>query len=74
MQTTNDVEPEAASLERAAHHGSMSDLYVLGQVLVVADKKTPADWALKGVKLLTVEEQERLSYKTSRLTPWNSYA
>lgn len=52
----------------------VSSAGALGQVLVVADRKTPADWALEGVKLLTVEEQQRLNYKTAKLTPWNSYA
>lgn len=43
------------------------------QVVVVADKKTPSDWSCPGVHFLSIEKQEALGYKTSRLVPWNSY-
>eukprot|EP00884_Botryococcus_braunii_P006898 jgi/Botrbrau1/16209/Bobra.314_2s0003.1 len=44
------------------------------QVVVVADKKTPLDWAMDGVLLLSVAEQEALPFQTSKLVPWQSYA
>jgi hypothetical protein len=43
------------------------------KVVVVADKKTPQDWASPGVDFLSVQQQDNLDYKTSRLVPWNSY-
>ena len=44
------------------------------QVLVVADRKTPADWAYPGVDFLGMEEQKELGYSILPLTPLNSYA
>lgn len=44
------------------------------QVVVVADRKTPLDWKLDNVKLLTVEEQKELPLQTAKLLPWNHYA
>lgn len=67
-------ESSRISYYSAAYLGRMGTECALEQVLVVADRKTPADWAWEGVKVLTVEEQERLNYRTARLTPWNSYA
>jgi hypothetical protein len=43
------------------------------KVVVVADKKTPHDWSSPGVDFLSVEKQEKLDYRTTRLVPWNSY-
>lgn len=45
-----------------------------GQVLVVADKKTPPNWSMEGVMLLSVVEQEALTFQTAKLIPWHSYA
>jgi hypothetical protein len=44
------------------------------QVVVVADRKTPTDWQLENVKILTVEEQESLPLETVKFLPWNHYA
>ncbi len=44
------------------------------QVILVADLKTPKDWQLEGVKVLTVEEQQALQLETSKVLPWNHYA
>lgn len=44
------------------------------QVVVVADRKTPTDWQLDNVKILTVEEQESLPLETVKFSPWNHYA
>jgi hypothetical protein len=44
------------------------------QVVLVADLKTPKDWQLEGVKVLTVEEQKALPLETAKLLPWNHYA
>jgi STELLO glycosyltransferases len=44
------------------------------QVVVVADRKTPIDWNLENVKLLTVDEQSALPFETAKLLPWNHYA
>lgn len=41
---------------------------------MVADRKTPADWAYKGVEFLGMEEQRQLGYEILPLTPLNSYA
>lgn len=44
------------------------------QVIVVADLKTPTNWHLDNVKLLTVDEQNSLPFETIKLLPWNHYA
>ena len=44
------------------------------KVVVVADLKTPQDWQLERVKLLTVEEQQKLPFETAKRLPWNHYA
>jgi STELLO glycosyltransferases len=44
------------------------------QVVVVADRKTPQNWQLPNVKVLTVAEQEILPLETAKLLPWNHYA
>jgi hypothetical protein len=44
------------------------------QVVVVADRKTPEDWQLPNVKILTVAEQAALPLETAKLLPWNHYA
>lgn len=41
------------------------------QVVVVADNKTPVDWALDNVVLLSIEEQESLKYNIMTLLPFN---
>ncbi len=43
-------------------------------MLVVADEKTPADWALENVEFLGMEEQRKLGYEILALTPLHSYA
>jgi hypothetical protein len=43
-------------------------------IVVVADRKTPKDWQLDNVKVLTVEEQEALPLETVKFLPWNHYA
>lgn len=44
------------------------------QVVVVADRKTPQDWQLDNVKILTVEEQEKMPLETVKYLRWNHYA
>ena len=43
------------------------------QVVVVADNKTPVDWALDNVVLLSIEDQESLRYNIMTLLPFNHY-
>jgi hypothetical protein len=43
------------------------------QVLVVADKTTPLGWTVDGAMLLSVAEQEKLSFQIAKLLPWHSY-
>lgn len=43
------------------------------RTVVVADLKTPADWALDGVDFLTVEMQRTLGYSILPLLPNNHY-
>jgi hypothetical protein len=40
---------------------------------MVADEKTPLDWAMDGVVVLSVAEQEKLPYSIAKLAPGNSY-
>jgi STELLO glycosyltransferase-like protein len=41
--------------------------------VVVADKKTPKDWYVPGITVLTVEYQQNCNYKIAKLLPWNHY-
>lgn len=41
--------------------------------VVVADKKTPKDWYVPDVTVLTVEYQQNCNYKIAKLLPWNHY-
>jgi hypothetical protein len=41
--------------------------------VVVADKKTPKDWHVPGVTVLSVEYQQNCNYKIAKLLPWNHY-
>ena len=43
------------------------------KVVVVADLKTPKDWALDNVDLISVEDQKSLHYKILPLLPNNHY-
>lgn len=43
-------------------------------LVVVADKKTPADWHLDNCDFLSVEMQDKLPYKIIQLLPWNHYS
>ena len=43
------------------------------RLVVVADLKTPVDWELPNVELLTVERQKTLNYKILPLIPNNHY-
>ena len=40
----------------------------------MADRKTPADWHLDGVELLSVEEQLSLGYQLKNHIGYNTYA
>jgi len=42
-------------------------------VVVVGDKKTPADWKQPGVEYLSAADQEKLGYEMVKLLPWNHY-
>jgi hypothetical protein len=41
--------------------------------VVVADKKTPTDWAYPNVDFLSVEMQQNLPFKIASLLPYNNY-
>lgn len=41
--------------------------------VVVADKKTPKDWHVPGITVLTVEYQNNCKYRIAKLLPWNHY-
>ena len=43
------------------------------QLVVVADKKTPEDWALENVIVLSIKKQEALKYAIMGLLPFNHY-
>ena len=43
-------------------------------MIVVADEKTPVDWAYQGVEFLGMEEQKQLNFDNLPLTPLRSYA
>ena len=43
-------------------------------LVVVADKKTPADWYLEGCEFLSVDRQMSLNYRIISLLPWNHYS
>jgi hypothetical protein len=43
------------------------------RVVVVADLKTPKDWALAGVDFLSMEKQKQLGYSMLPLLPNNHY-
>jgi hypothetical protein len=42
-------------------------------VVVVGDKKTPADWHLPNSDYLSIEKQQELGYNITKLLPWNHY-
>lgn len=43
-------------------------------LIVVGDRKTPADWSCRNVRFISAAEQERLPYHISNQLPWNHYA
>ena len=45
-----------------------------GQLVVVADAKTPADWQCSGAELISTDDQQDLPYLIAPLLPWNHYA
>ncbi|HEY3285448.1 MAG TPA: STELLO glycosyltransferase family protein [Armatimonadota bacterium] len=44
------------------------------QPVLVADRKTPADWAQEGFRFLSVEEQARLGLTLGNRLPFNTYS
>ena len=44
------------------------------QLVVVADRKTPADWQQAGARFLSVAQQRRLPFRIVDALPWNHYA
>lgn len=44
------------------------------ELVVVGDKKTPADWSLDGVRFLSWDDPRTSGLQTARLLPFNSYA
>jgi len=42
-------------------------------LVVVGDKKTPADWHLENCEYLSPQDQEKLNYKIIQYLPWNHY-
>lgn len=45
-----------------------------GKLIVVGDKKTPEEWALKGAIFLSAPAQQQSSYALAGFLPWNHYA
>jgi len=43
------------------------------QLIVVGDRKTPADWHYEQTKFLSVSDQESCGYNIAALLPWNHY-
>jgi hypothetical protein len=43
-------------------------------VIVVGDKKTPSEWKVKGVKFLSLEEQQNLAFEIVKKLPVNNYS
>ena len=43
------------------------------QLIVVGDKKTPADWFCKNVDYISVIEQEELDFELAKFLPYNHY-
>lgn len=43
------------------------------QLIVVGDRKTPADWHYEQTKFLSVSDQESCGYHVAALLPWNHY-
>ncbi len=43
------------------------------QLIVVGDRKTPADWICKNVDYLSIDKQEKLNFETAGLLPYNHY-
>lgn len=42
-------------------------------LIVVGDKKTPADWASPGAEYLSVQAQDQLDFKLAKKMPYNHY-
>lgn len=62
---TSIYPPTAAIREIAALKG--------WTLVVVGDKKTPADWQLNGVVYLSPADQQDLGLGTAEILPWNHY-
>jgi hypothetical protein len=43
------------------------------QLIVVGDKKTPADWHCNNVDYMSIAQQETLEYELSKILPYNHY-
>jgi hypothetical protein len=43
------------------------------QLIVVGDKRTPANWKCENVKYLSVSMQEKLDFEIARILPFNHY-
>jgi len=43
------------------------------ELIVVGDRKTPADWSFNNVKFLSITEQDEVSSKLSQALPYNHY-
>lgn len=43
------------------------------QLIVVADKKTPADWYCKNVYYIHINQQEKLGFELVKVLPYNHY-
>jgi hypothetical protein len=44
-----------------------------GRVIVVGDRKTPADWSCDGVEYLSPDAQLATGWRTAEVHPWNRY-
>lgn len=44
------------------------------ELIIVGDKKTPADWFAHGATYISIEDQKKLSFKTIEYLPYNHYS
>lgn len=43
------------------------------QLIVVGDRKSPAEWQCEGAHFISADEQQASDFNLARLLPWNHY-
>src|SRR6185436_9382215 len=43
------------------------------RVIVVGDRKTPADWRHEGATFISADQQSQLDFRLAKSLPWNHY-